>query len=216
MERKHLEKYRGQNYKCSICNYETTLKFQFKKHMTAHKSCNESHICKICKKQLMSRKTLAMHILTHSRIIRKHKCSLCFFTTTNKLLLNNHIKDHHTVKKIIPCKKCDKKFMSLRQLSVHKRSAHPQIKRNCTDCEFSCYSQGLMKKHANKHVIINYIQCEFCKKNIKDDAESLQKHSERHHCKLCDKVVSLDHKHRAKKECNICRKVVGHSHKTTW
>ena len=50
MERKHPEKYRGQTYKCTICNYETNLKFQLKKHMTAHKSCNESHICKICKK----------------------------------------------------------------------------------------------------------------------------------------------------------------------
>ena len=51
MEKKHPEKYRGQTYKCTICNYETNLKFQLKKHITAHKSCNESHMCKICKKK---------------------------------------------------------------------------------------------------------------------------------------------------------------------
>lgn len=89
----HQDNCKGQQYKCELCTYATTVSSRFKTHMKVHTKVREFH-CEICQKDFIHKQNLENHIKTHSNE-RSFQCDFCSREFRLKAHLQRHLQKVH-------------------------------------------------------------------------------------------------------------------------
>lgn len=137
--------------KCSHCDYETTTRVDFTKHMLRHKDA----IPLKCTADKCSYSTF--NPLVFKRHVKNHEsknlhCSTCEFKTFNKYILRSHEKEHVIGKLLYRCEECDYSTPILGNLKQHKLKHSSEKKFKCNICTFSTkYNSSLRFHIKSKH-----------------------------------------------------------------
>lgn len=82
----------NQLYKCTMCDYKTTVKSRFNIHSRVHSRDRQFH-CEICPKKFLHKQNLENHLKTHSDE-RSFQCDGCTKAFRLKAHLQRHLKLH--------------------------------------------------------------------------------------------------------------------------
>ena len=147
------------------------------------------------------------------------QCGACVEGFSTLVLLKKHLTSDHRESKI-PCSKCDKSFMEIRNLKSHIQIVHEGKKPfPCKLCDKSCRSAFYLKKHMEGfHEGKKPFQCDYCgfrttaKQKLTIHIEGTHE-GKKHYCSYCDKnytqrgtLISHMRLHTGKGliECNKC------------
>ncbi|XP_033626555.1 zinc finger protein ZFAT-like [Asterias rubens] len=168
-------------YKCSNCNYSTSLKANLKAH--AKKHTNDRLHCSRCSFSCISKGILSSHMKKHNIKATLSFCDLCNCRMYSSGHLLRHLEREHDIKSdkratdyykqqkllsragqhnlIFQCHICHRKFK-------YKRGYHEHMilhKRNkpfkCTVCPYASVRNGDLAKHVRKHWFI--FICHLCR-----------------------------------------------------
>ncbi|CAH1981800.1 unnamed protein product [Acanthoscelides obtectus] len=152
---------------CLDCEYKTTYKYRFAKHMKQHNyrvSENDPYVCVLCKKTFTRKLTLDEHILqihpnSESLVNSKiHECSYCDFITTMKARLGDHMLKHPHSNKLGTCEHCNATFTREVALHDHILKKHPDVSTSfsskiyeCRQCSYKTTFRYLFNEHMMVH-----------------------------------------------------------------
>ena len=164
----------GQVYRCEDCNYETSVKSNYVKHLnTTHSEVpKKMRMCNKCGKAFKSRCGLKLHLQTHEEDMQ-HECSFCDFKTPQKVNLVKHLavkhkKDEHgeELKMNKACPLCPFKCVADYMLKSHmlrKHTAKEKMKYQCSQCDYASVEAAALKKHVRfKHTNERPFMCSIC------------------------------------------------------
>ena len=205
---------------CDTCNKVFTETSSLQKHMAKiHLKTAKKFHCDICCKVFYDTSHLKRHKeATHQEI--KHKCSSCDKEYNAKADLDNHFNMVHANKPKYQCDKCNRPFLTSRNLKKHKASRHEGKKYKCNQCEKELSSDELLKKHIETiHDKKERFECDKCGMLFKS-LEKFQHHEKMNkhdtfECPECDKVYFVKQNLKAhilsahmpnKNKCELCDK----------
>ncbi|KAM3967704.1 LOW QUALITY PROTEIN: uncharacterized protein ACR2FA_011260 [Aphomia sociella] len=108
---------------CQLCGRSFRSEKNLNAHITAHLSTNKNYTCKVCGRSYSTMSNLRTHSVTHSNE-RPYKCHLCKKSFKRNQDLKFHI-NQHTGAKPYKCPFCDKSFASSGNCYSHRSRMHP-------------------------------------------------------------------------------------------
>ena len=167
----------GEVFRCEDCDYETSMKSSYAKHLnSAHAgdTAKKLRICQKCGKAFKSRVGLKLHLQTHQEegsVL--HQCGFCEFRTPQKVNLIKHLavkhkKDEHgqELKMNKACPLCPFKCVADHTLKAHmlrKHTAKEKMKHRCTQCDYATVEAAALKRHVRfKHTNERPFMCSTC------------------------------------------------------
>ncbi|XP_041348804.1 zinc finger protein 267-like [Gigantopelta aegis] len=221
---KHLGKYR-----CSLCSYCTTRKYDINTHCQKHKQ--RSYTCKDCVITFETRQALQRHLnLNHKQQAFAFPCPVCSNVFGYKSELEEHMLDHPG-SWLHHCPKCDKGFSKQEYLTQHlKRCGRQRFTENneygkqgklffCKLCSYKTEWSTSIKRHRFTHTVVGKPTCEICSKSYCCEGD-LRDHMNVAHsnakflCYQCGKEFScrssllrhtqVTHELRYKYKCEVC------------
>ena len=169
---------------CIICDYETALKPNLKRHIESVHEGIKPFKCNICDFETSRKSTLKQHVESVHKGIKQFKCSICDYKTALKPNLRRHIESVHQGIKPFKCNICDYETVHKYILKRHIESVHERIKKLRT-CDFpDCgktfsgkNAKRIYENHQKKHLVSKdkkklESKCDFCNKEYKN----LKKH----------------------------------------
>ncbi|CAL8099528.1 unnamed protein product [Orchesella dallaii] len=128
---------------CEICGYAAFNKQLLKKHMSKHS--NDTYVCEYCSATYKGPEGLQVHIRQHhpdkvkprghytgpdsgalkkKAPEKKYQCKYCKKAVAHRLELKMHLDSQHKDLCIHKCDLCDKVYMSIASLQLHKKVNH--------------------------------------------------------------------------------------------
>ena len=165
--------------------------------------------CNICGKLFAQYATSKKHCLMNKAADLGVMCTICGKTLRRKRNLKRHIAKIHDPNRIvkpvintlsvpIKCTDCGKEYSARNKLAEHMRNKHGLSRNagplfNCTECEFTHYSESRVKAHITvNHLAMknNSFNCSVCKISYQS-ASGLQKHNRMVHSKVTSTATAL-------------------------
>nr|CAH7729032.1 unnamed protein product [Callosobruchus chinensis] len=199
-------------FECAECYYKTSIKNNFKNHMSVHGFNYRLDPCSHCNATFKSKVSLDDHILKKhpefvTSITRKiYKCSKCVYQTTVKNHFNDHMSVHPETKRR-ECLHCDSSFTSRMALDNHVVKKHPDFITSvtsklyeCTECHYKTTMKHDFNRHTSMHqgTTPSYsVTCAHCNVKLKSK-RALDDHVIRKHPDFVTSVSRKIH------ECSMC------------
>nr|CAH7729041.1 unnamed protein product [Callosobruchus chinensis] len=146
---------------CTTCNFKTTIKHQFDRHMSGSLT-RKIYECTLCPYKTVFKYKLDRHMLKHAETDKINACIHCNATFKNKADLDEHVVRRHPnftsslSRKIYECTQCV--YKSLRKKSFVKHmSRHPEAVpgdslNRCVHCNATLRSKRALDDHVvRKH-----------------------------------------------------------------
>lgn len=160
----------GEFFRCEECNYETSIKSSFVKHVAAH--AENQMVCNKCQKSFKSRSGLKLHLQKHYED-DLHKCTVCDFKTPQKANLIKHLATKHKkgqdgedLKMNKACELCSFVCVADHLLKAHmlrKHTSKDHMKFKCTHCDYASVERAALNKHVRfKHTNERPFLCGVC------------------------------------------------------
>ena len=151
-------------FKCKLCDYETGLNFNLKKHTEIVHEGLKPFKCKICDFKTGDKTNLKTHIDSVHEGIKPFKCKLCDYKAATNSHLKRHFENIHEVIKPFKCANCDYETAAKSDLFKHIDSVHEGIKPfKCNKCNYETAKKGNLKKHIDSvHEGIKPFKCNIC------------------------------------------------------
>jgi len=141
MEKKQVEQFEESNqyrYPCNLCDYNTNVGFNIKKHMKCIHKCFYTFKCTKCLFESSSEGKYKQHSCDESSVLKtvdsrpeaKFQCTMCSFKTHMPDFIQVHMKNNHDSFYVFKCNRCE--FESSRH---HKLSSHQCSAPNTTSAE---------------------------------------------------------------------------------
>ena len=125
------------------------------KHIEAVHNKTKPYQCSQCLKKWSRKYHLNRHIEVLHKKAKPHQCSPCSEKFSKKHSLNRHMMEVHNFEKPHHCDEqdCDEKFLELRDLRDHLRSAHGAAKLVCgvQNCAATFTLRRTLLSHKMKH-----------------------------------------------------------------
>ena len=131
-------------YKCNQCDYQTTHKGHFTRHVES-KHEGVKYACDQCDYQSTHKGDLNKHIQSQHEGVR-YACVQCDYQAGYQSHLNLHIKSKHEGVKY-SCTKCDHQYTHQSSLTKHIQSKHEGIKYACDQCDNQLSSKSKLARH---------------------------------------------------------------------
>ena len=190
---------------CSLCDFQSSYKSAFTRHMNRRHLNFTTLICSHCRKKFHDEKLLEEHKKIH--LVRQ--CPLCPFKASSLVKLAEHRSEKHIqigMVKPLQCDKCLTQFSSYRALKRHVDKICPlthgyQKSFQCDKClsRFTCL--GSMKQHIAKYCpAIHYnddsrpLQCDVCFSRY-DSMKVLRKHKDMLHKQTLSQELACSNCH---------------------
>nr|CAI5823501.1 unnamed protein product [Callosobruchus analis] len=137
-------------YTCTICNFKTTIKNQFERHMTVHSgtpSSSKTFTCIHCDAMVKSKNALTDHVVRkHPNFITSvtnkiYECAQCVYKTVKKHDLYKHSSTHSKPppqSSFSSCVHCNTKFKTDKWLDAHIVKTHPEFVGSVTRKIYEC------------------------------------------------------------------------------
>ncbi|CAH1993960.1 unnamed protein product [Acanthoscelides obtectus] len=157
-------------HECTLCNYKTTIKGLFLRHIFKHSETGDSYkfyACFHCEERFRTERRLNHHIIKKhpdfiASVTRKIlECTQCKYKTTIKHNLTIHMLNHSKAEdnsKFGICLHCNAKFTTRRTLDDHIIKKHPDFIdsvsskiHECMDCEYKTTFKATLCSHLLKH-----------------------------------------------------------------
>ncbi|XP_065367482.1 transcription factor grauzone-like [Calliphora vicina] len=224
---KHYKEEHNQRGYAVCCNRKLYDRSEIFDHFKLHEN-PEYFKCKYCDKVLSSRVCLKLHI----KNIHEHKsieCDICgkSLSTESSLKMHKLMHDAENNEKI-PCKQCDKSYLSKYSLANHIRAVHlKSYHKICDLCGASISGKSRFKRHMLEHEgkPAPMVTCEVCGRRLAD-MKCLKRHMNSHHppegvknefnCPICMKIfaspsnvkmhIKVVHENSYERKCNLCEK----------
>lgn len=122
-------------YQCSLCENSYTNKGNLRRHFRQHTG-EMRYQCDVCERRFFRNEYLVRHMRKHVKNSKQqaqekenesNKCNNCSKTFGDPVNLKRHMRAHN-IKKLIPCLKCNKKFLKDELLQQHILKVHSQNK----------------------------------------------------------------------------------------
>nr|CAH7729045.1 unnamed protein product [Callosobruchus chinensis] len=157
-------------FECAECYYKTSIKNNFKNHMSVHGFNYRLDPCSHCNATFKSKVSLDDHILKKhpefvTSITRKiYKCSKCVYQTTVKNHFNDHMSVHPETATGCICMYCNASLKSKRALDDHmvrKHLAAPAGRKifECRECSYRTIQKSYLANHMLTHKIHECSKC---------------------------------------------------------
>lgn len=179
-ERSVAFKKKEKRFPCNVCGKLFAQYVTSKKHCLVNKPADLSVICTICGKILKRKRNLKRHIKN------VHDSNKSFKPPVNT--------------KTVPfkCADCGKEYSARNKLAEHMQSKHGVARNggplfNCTECEFTHYSESRVKAHFTVNHATqenNSFVCSICKISYKS-ASGIQKHNKTVHSNVTSTVPTM-------------------------
>ena len=188
---------------CSQCSYETSYRFNLKRHSECHN--DKTFLCDDvdCNKTFSSAQSHNRHKRTHSQSapVEILICNSCAKEYKSKKGLDYHMKKVHSTcspgKKIVcPFPLCNKEFYSRYHYKGHMNSHTNQTLYNCDTCEKHFgYKSNLSahKKICKNEKQYQCITCEkfFCSSRVfREHVDAKHMNKKQYFCRQCNKAFS--------------------------
>ena len=164
----------GEVFRCEDCNFESSIKTNYTKHLATHHSeaPKKMKLCTKCGKSFKSKCGLKLHQQTHVEE-DLHRCSFCAFKTPQKANLIKHLAvkhkkgengEEHKMNKACPI--CPFKCVADHILKAHmlrKHTSKDQMKFKCSQCDYATVEGAALKKHVRfRHTNERPYMCSIC------------------------------------------------------
>ncbi|XP_030755790.1 zinc finger imprinted 3-like isoform X3 [Sitophilus oryzae] len=183
-------------YRCSICVYQTPVKYYLFNHKKIHLAPEERQMfaCEHCGNKYTSKRSLISHVdVNHSdssirnlvaKALKKsqkkvHRCSKCGFQTPYQFNLDRHQKIHLARKErqLFACAHCDNKYTTKVWLQYHLQNNHMDLRAKtfkesqkkiyrCSKCGFQTPYHPSLYKHKKIHLAREDRQLEELQKKV--------------------------------------------------
>ena len=184
----HTDEERG-IYKCDTCNYQSTRKSNFERHMASRIDSfgDFNNSCEICGENFCFKRDLTSHLIKSHDQLKCEDCGQIFADVETK-------KMHCALKKVSPCQICNKSFCNAKSLASHRIHAHEHTK-----CDL-CGAEGILLYHLKAHMkdvhqIKETFECHQCgstfssRSNFLNHIKSVHSTAELK-CGTCNKVFT--------------------------
>jgi uncharacterized Zn-finger protein len=111
-------------FKCNLCDYETGLNYNLKKHTEIVHEGLKPFKCRICDFKTGDKTNLKTHIDSVHEGIKPFKCNICVHESSTKGNLKRHIETVHERIKPFKCNFCDYESARKDNLNEHVESVH--------------------------------------------------------------------------------------------
>nr|CAH7729043.1 unnamed protein product [Callosobruchus chinensis] len=205
---------------CTICNFKTTMKHHFDRHMSVHSgipSSSKTFMCMYCDAVLKRRNALTDHVVRkHPSFIESvtskiYECEHCVFKTIKKHDFDKHLSTHFEISpssSSVTCIHCNDTFKSDRWRDAHIMKRHPEFTSSltrkvyeCTICPYKTILKFKFDRHMLEHPetasSYKFSSCHHCGAKFKIKAD-LDEHLVENHPNF---IVSLSRK---VYECTYC------------
>ncbi|XP_030755791.1 gastrula zinc finger protein XlCGF57.1-like isoform X4 [Sitophilus oryzae] len=180
-------------YRCSICVYQTPVKYYLFNHKKIHLAPEERQMfaCEHCGNKYTSKRSLISHLdINHSdssiraKALKKsqkkiHRCSKCGFQTPYQASLHRHQKIHLAREKrqLFACAHCDNKYTTKLWLRCHLENNHIDLRAKtfkesqkkiyrCSKCGFQTPYHPNLHRHKKIHLAREDRQLEELQKKV--------------------------------------------------
>nr|CAI5823500.1 unnamed protein product [Callosobruchus analis] len=201
-------------FECAECFYKTSIKNNFKNHMSVHGLGFRLDPCSHCNATFKSKVSLDDHILKKhpefvTSITRKiYKCPKCVYQTTVKNHFNDHMSVHPETATGCICAYCNTTLKSKRALDDHMVRKHPDLATpvgrkifECPECSYRTIQKSYLANHMLTHfkTFSSYklSTCVHCQATFKS-TRGLDDHVVKNHPNFITSVARKIH------ECSIC------------
>nr|CAH7729047.1 unnamed protein product [Callosobruchus chinensis] len=199
-------------FECAECYYKTSIKNNFKNHMSVHGFNYRLDPCSHCNATFKSKVSLDDHILKKhpefvTSITRKiYKCSKCVYQTTVKNHFNDHMSVHPETATGCICMYCNASLKSKRALDDHmvrKHLAAPAGRKifECRECSYRTIQKSYLANHMLTHFktfsTYKLSTCAHCQATFKS-TRGLDDHVVKNHPNFITSVARKIH------ECSKC------------
>uniref|UniRef100_A0A1I8PGM5 C2H2-type domain-containing protein n=1 Tax=Stomoxys calcitrans TaxID=35570 RepID=A0A1I8PGM5_STOCA len=178
--------------KCAECTDCFVCYNEYRQHFRLQHPHKEFHF-ECCQRKFKSQSKVVEHLLLHNDP-EAFKCRACCksFATNSSLYRHMAMAHADSLDQKYACEYCDKAFITLKNLNVHRTKKHMTVKKikvlkpdadglfRCADCNYCSPSQSNYSTHRwYIHNPSNSFKCAMCQKSFKR-ATLLQAHMERH------------------------------------
>lgn len=94
------------------------------------------------------------------------KCEICNRIFTSQVVLTNHVERMHGAKGPTECEFCRKKYSSLVDLIVHKKTHVGATPYQCQYCDQTFMTRSMVTEHERIHTGDTPYRCEFCNRGF--------------------------------------------------
>lgn len=139
------------NYFCEICGHGTMKKYMLTRHMEQHNSV-KSFVCELCAAPFRTSRSLLRHMQRVHGPSRKEMIFTCKYCSgidnfMNKSLLTRHMMEVHKDLYVNKCDECEKSYLSLASLQLHKKINHGGEKAECQFCQVVVMNRVYLYSH---------------------------------------------------------------------
>jgi KRAB domain-containing zinc finger protein len=221
--KRHISRMR--EYSCVPCNFECKCQFTLLKHYKTHQKFIKFE-CDQCAWVGKTKATLMMHKKKHDK---KLSCECCGEKFSFPCILKEHqeLKRHGAYKNLAiasyACDKCDKSFVTLKNLKRHKIQIHYNVEIKCKICSKVFKNKDYLITHVSIH---DKLPCKICNRLFSKHVMSLHlrehRESQEYHCDLCGgqykqrnaiKTHMVDIHKNGEYVCILCRERFNSVHK---
>lgn len=165
MRKKKQKSARGskgtKKHKCDLCQYSTSNKSHFERHLLTHSAKKRLHKCKICMKRYLRSQTLVAHMKLHARDATVFRCSNCRREFPREKPCKSHENKCKKGLRMYECYVCKEIVHNKNHLLKHIR-AHTGTMIRCQKCRKQFASQLGLTHHMKKHDELFAFQCKIC------------------------------------------------------
>ena len=161
LKKKHLPNL--SNDECPLCSFKGSWIERHIQTMHSQMEC----VCHICDKVCKGPMKLKSHIYQQHTLCKNFQCKTCERVFTTRTHLEKHELIHTVKEKTIPCDECDKKFLTIYTLYMHKKNCHKPKNFLCSQCDFVTNNKSKLKQHEKLHSEERPFQCHICTKRFK-------------------------------------------------
>lgn len=170
-------------HKCSLCKYESPIKYNLNRHMRTHSEEKPFH-CSICFKKFAFKHDLNRHMKVHAKFKcpicyrvfsqenkmidhlkmcfhRQYECFMCKHRTPTKMNLMKHMRTH-SGEKPFKCSVCNKSFAQKINLNRHLNTHRDELTFCCVKCDQSFSAEESKVQHEKKCYLRHY-ECYLCR-----------------------------------------------------
>lgn len=191
----HKSYMESETIQCKSCD----KKFKASKHLLIHTIREHNKVnftCERCQVKFLSENAFNAHVKRND-CFGEFKCLFCEKVFATKARLSTHTLIHSRSKddqKMFSCEICNKEFVKLASVDVHKKRIHEEVKDSlCTICGIKLFNKTALKVHMRTHSIERPFKCEVCDATFRHSFDVVV-HKRLHtgerpfSCKFCDQT----------------------------
>ncbi|KAJ8928656.1 hypothetical protein NQ314_018750 [Rhamnusium bicolor] len=138
-----------QEVSCKECGILLEDKLKLKGHMRNHKQRNVP--CDVCGKLFLHKNVMAKHKQFVHYSDYTYKCEFCGACYKSAHNLKVHIQNLHLKNHPYKCDRCEKGFFVMKQLDIHYKVEHEDIRFTCEFCQKPFKTLRGVNKHVSVH-----------------------------------------------------------------